>query len=72
MNKPVRQKLGMTGELSLRGNVMKIGGIKEKVLAAKREGLTTVMCPESNREDVDELKDYVKEGIEFKFVENYD
>lgn len=61
----------MTGEISLNGKIMKIGGVKEKALAGKREGLKTLIFPKDNLEDVEDLKDYVKEGLEFRFVSNY-
>jgi len=63
--------VGMTGEISLRGNVLKIGGVKEKVLAGKREGLKELIFPEENKDDLDDLKDYVKEGIVFHLVKDY-
>jgi len=49
MNKSLIQDIGMTGEISLMGHVMQIGGLKEKLIAAKREGLKTVVCPNNNR-----------------------
>ena len=62
----------MTGEVSLGGKVMKIGGLREKVLAAKREGVMRIICPEANRADVEEFKDYIKEEMEFNFVKTYE
>ena len=53
----------MTGEISLNGKVLKIGGVKEKTMAASREGLKTLIFPASNRKDVERLPDYIKEGI---------
>ena len=61
----------MTGEISLNGKVLKIGGVKEKTMAASREGLKTLIFPASNRKDVERLPDYIKEGIQFHFVEEY-
>ena len=61
----------MTGEVSLNGKVMKIGGLREKVLAAKREGVTNIICPMSNKADVNEFKDYIKKGVDFHFVSEY-
>ena len=61
----------MTGEISLNGNVMKIGGLREKVLAAKREGITNVICPYSNKADVEDMKDYIKKDMNFHFVRTY-
>ena len=61
----------MTGELSLNGLVLPIGGVKEKILAAQREGLKVVIFPEKNRSHVQRLKYEVKEGLEIKFVKEY-
>ena len=71
MGKPVRKKLGMTGELSLTGRVLPIGGVKEKTIAARRAGLTTLIFPSENKKDYDELPDYLREGIEVHFVKEY-
>jgi ATP-dependent Lon protease len=62
----------MTGELSLNGKIMKIGGVKEKTLAGKREGLTELIFPKENEEDVKDLKDYIREGVKFHFVSTYE
>ncbi|MEI4470105.1 endopeptidase La [Frigidibacter sp. MR17.24] len=61
---PVRKDIAMTGEVSLRGNAMAIGGLKEKLLAALRGGITTVFIPEENAKDLPELPDSVKQGLE--------
>jgi ATP-dependent Lon protease len=61
---PVRKDIAMTGEVSLRGNAMPIGGLKEKLLAALRGGITTVFIPEENEKDLADLPDNVKEGLE--------
>jgi ATP-dependent Lon protease len=61
---PVRKDIAMTGEVSLRGNAMPIGGLKEKLLAALRGGITTVLIPEENAKDLPEIPDNVKEGLE--------
>ena len=61
---PVRKDIAMTGEVSLRGNAMPIGGLKEKLLAALRGGITTVLIPQENEKDLTELPDNVKEGLE--------
>ena len=71
LRKPVKQNIAMTGEVSLRGKVMKIGGIKEKILAARREKINELIVPKSNEEDVIMLKDYIKEGIKFHYAEEY-
>ena len=71
LRKPVKQNVAMTGEVSLRGKVMKIGGLKEKILAARREKIMELIVPKSNEEDVRMLKDYIKEGIKFHYAEDY-
>ncbi|MFV0358963.1 endopeptidase La [Tropicimonas sp.] len=60
---PVRKDIAMTGEVTLRGNVLPIGGLKEKLLAALRGGITTVLIPEENAKDLPEIPDNVKEGL---------
>ena len=60
---PVRKDIAMTGEVSLRGNAMPIGGLKEKLLAALRGGITTVLIPTDNEKDLPEIPDNVKEGL---------
>ena len=60
---PVRKDVAMTGEVTLRGNVLPIGGLKEKLLAALRGGITTVLIPEDNEKDLREIPDNVKEGL---------
>lgn len=67
-NIPVRQDVAMTGEISLRGRVLPIGGLKEKILAAKQAGITMVICPEKNRKDLVKVPDEIKEGIEIRCV----
>ncbi len=69
--RPVRKKLGMTGELTLTGRVLPIGGVKEKTIAARRAGLKTLIFPEANRNDFLELPDYLQEGLEAHFVKEY-
>ncbi len=69
---PTRQKLGMTGELTLTGYVLPIGGLKEKVIAARRIGLEVLIFPEGNRKDFEELPDYLKEGLEIRYASRYD
>ncbi len=71
MDKPIRKKLGMTGELSLTGSVLPIGGVKEKTIAARRAGLTALIFPHENKNDYEDLDDYLREGIEVHFVKEY-
>jgi len=72
LNVPVLANLGMTGELTLTGKVLPIGGVKEKMVAARRSGLQVVIMPEDNRRDYDELPDYIKKGLTIHFVKHYD
>ncbi len=67
--RPVRSDTAMTGEITLRGRVLPVGGIKEKVLAAHRAGLTTVILPMRNEKDLDELPEQVRKGMKFVFAE---
>ncbi len=68
----VRHDLAMTGEITLRGKVLPVGGIKEKVLAAKRAGISTVILPKRNETDLEELSDDVRREMKFQFVESID
>ena len=65
----VRQDVAMTGEITLRGKVMPIGGVKEKVLAARRAGVTTVILPQRNEKDLEDVPPKVREEMQFRFVE---
>ncbi len=69
---PVRQSVAMTGEVTIRGEVLAIGGLKEKTLAALKEGIKTVIVPEENKADLPELPDEVKNGLEIKLVKTVD
>ncbi|NLM13999.1 MAG: endopeptidase La [Epulopiscium sp.] len=69
-NQPVRNDVGMTGEITLRGRVLPIGGLKEKVLAAKAAGIKKVILPIDNEKDLNELSDSIKENMEFALVKN--
>jgi ATP-dependent Lon protease len=66
---PVRNDVAMTGEVTLTGLVLPIGGVKEKVLAARRAGIQRVLLPAGNRKDLRDLPDHVRQEMEFKFVE---
>jgi len=68
----VRKSLAMTGEITLRGRVLPIGGLKEKTLAAHRNGITEIIIPYYNKKDYDELPDYVRKDIKFHFVKDMD
>ena len=70
--RPVRSDVAMTGEISLRGLVLPIGGVKEKVLAALRAGITTVMLPERNRRDLEDIPADAREQLTFVWIENVD
>ncbi|KAF0306415.1 Lon protease, mitochondrial [Amphibalanus amphitrite] len=70
-DQPVRQDLAMTGELSLTGKILPVGGIKEKVIAAKRADIKIICLPEENRKDFDDLPHFIREGIEVHFVSHY-
>lgn len=72
MDSPVRCDLAMTGEVSLTGKVLPVGGIKEKIMGARRAGITCVVLPEANRRDFEEIPNYLKEGLEVHYAENYD
>ncbi|KAI7853407.1 ATP-dependent protease La [Circinella umbellata] len=71
LNKPVSSNIAMTGELTTTGKVLKIGGLKEKTIAAKRSNIDTILFPRDNISDWEELPDHVKEGITGIPVENY-
>lgn len=64
----IRDHIAMTGEITLRGRVLPVGGIKEKILAAKRAGITDIMISEENRKDVEEINERYVEGLTFHFV----
>ncbi|MGH9336761.1 MAG: S16 family serine protease, partial [Vicinamibacteria bacterium] len=69
---PVRHDVALTGEITLRGNVLPVGGIKEKILAARRAKLKTVVVPKHNAKDLDDLPPYVRRDLDFRLVETVD
>ncbi len=71
-NTPVDSKIAMTGEISLQGKVLPVGGIKEKVIAAHRSGIETILLPEKNLKDLDDIPDEIKDDLTFKPLETID
>lgn len=71
MNKPINHKVGMTGEITLQGHVLPIGGLKEKAMGAHRSGLEKIIIPSKNKRDLDEIPMEIKEDLEFIFVNEY-
>jgi ATP-dependent Lon protease len=69
---PVRKDIAMTGEITLRGKVLPVGGIKEKLLAAYRAGITTIVLPKENEKDLDDLPDEIRNVMEFNLVDDVD
>jgi ATP-dependent Lon protease len=72
MNRPVKSDVSMTGEITLRGLVLPIGGLKEKTLAAKRAGIKQVIIPKRNAKDLPDLPEEVRKTLKFHLVENVD
>ncbi|VVA96613.1 unnamed protein product [Arabis nemorensis] len=72
MKKPVRKDLAMTGEVTLTGRILPIGGVKEKTIAARRSQVKMIIFPEGNRRDFDELAENMKEGLDVHFVDEYE
>ena len=68
----VKERIAMTGEMTLRGRVMPVGGIKEKILAAKRAGINELILCEDNRKDVEEIKPEYLQGLKFNYVKQID
>lgn len=66
----IRKNIAMTGEITLRGKVLPVGGIKEKILAAKRAGITDIIMCKENKKDIDEIPQKYRKGVEFHYVEN--
>ena len=69
---PVPAELAMTGEVTLRGKVLPVGGIKEKVIAAKSAGITDVILPTRNEKDLEDVSDSVRQALSFRFVDDVD
>jgi len=72
LNKPVKQNIAMTGEVSLTGKILPVGGIKEKVIAAKRSGVNFLILPHENQKDFNDLPQFIKEGLDVHFTKHYD
>jgi ATP-dependent Lon protease len=70
--RPVRKDVAMTGESTLRGRVLPIGGVKEKVLGAHRAGITTIILPKDNEADIEDIPEEVRDVLEFHCVETLD
>ena len=70
--KIIRKGLAMTGELTLSGRVLPVGGVKEKVIAAKRAGIKSIILPGENKKDLAEIPEYIKKGMTFHFVNEID
>jgi ATP-dependent Lon protease len=71
MNKPVRNNIAMTGELTLTGKVLPIGGVKEKTIAARRVGIFELILPKENQKDFEELPEYIKSGIKISYADYF-
>ncbi len=71
-NRPIRKEVGMTGEITLRGRVLPIGGLKEKSLGAHRAGLTTLIIPKDNEKDIDDIPESVRNDLQFILVSHLD
>ncbi len=65
---PVKNRVAMTGEITLRGNVLPVGGVKEKITAAHRAGIKTIILPDHNRKDLEEIPDHIKKDLDFHFA----
>lgn len=72
LGKKMKRNLAMTGELTLTGKVLPVGGIKEKVIASKRNGISELILPEANRDDFETLPDHIKEGFTMHFADKYE
>ncbi|MFB6224879.1 MAG: S16 family serine protease, partial [Candidatus Paceibacteria bacterium] len=70
--RPARREVGMTGEINLRGQALRIGGVKNKVLAAHRAGVSTVILPKANEQDVQEIPQYERKKMNFVYAEHFE
>ena len=68
-NRKVKSRVAMTGEITLRGRILPVGGIKEKVLAAHRAGSKIILLPQENKKDLEEIPQKIKRDLQFEFVE---
>jgi Lon-like ATP-dependent protease len=71
LGKPIRNDIAMTGEISLTGKVLPVGGIKEKIMGGRRAGVTKIIFPGANQRDYDEIPEYLKVGMEVHFANDY-
>ena len=72
LGEQIKHNVAMTGELTLTGKVLPVGGIKEKVISAKRNNINEVILPEGNKGDVESLPDHIREGLVVHLVSSYD
>jgi ATP-dependent Lon protease len=72
VGRPVRHDLAMTGEITLRGKVLPVGGIKEKVLGAHRAGIKTIILPKRNEKDLEDVPEAIRSSMQFFYVETVD
>merc|ERR1712110_386681 len=72
LQKPCASQVAMTGEITLSGKILPVGGIREKTMAARRAGITSLCLPDGNRRDWDELPSYLQEGLTVQFCSDYD
>lgn len=72
IKKPINRFVGMTGEITLRGNILEIGGLKEKLVAAHRSGLKEIILPKDNKKDLEDVPKYILKNLKFHFVEKMD
>ena len=72
LGRPIKADLGMTGELTLTGKVLPIGGVKEKVIAARRSKLKTLLFPKDNVREYEELPSYIKKGLTVHFIDHFE